>query len=169
MSLLGRRVVSGWIRHKRRGKNVGFVELVNGSHALQCVLNPVQIDPLTVGSAVTFQGEMVESEGHQQSHELRVDNVKVDGECDQTFPIQPKRHGLDFLRSFPHLRHRTRLFESIMRVRHRMTLALHDFFDVKTKEFMLIMFCVSRKGALFMFILRFLLRMIVKVAVKRFT
>ena len=132
--------VNGWIQNKRKSKTVSFMELIDGSslRGLQCVIphghhsntDSMQHD-LSVGAAVRVDGEMVASEGAGQSYELQVDSLRVEGVCNPTeYPLQAKRHSLDFLRSLPNLRHRTKVFRSVYKIRHETTMAIHNFFNV---------------------------------------
>jgi asparaginyl-tRNA synthetase len=127
--------VSGWVRTKRESKNVNFINLNDGStiHNLQIVadVNLFSEDLLrkvSSGAALTVTGELVES-GGQQRVELIAKELIVVGEADpDKYPLQPKRHSLEFLREIAHLRMRTNTFSAIMRVRHSMIFAVHKFF-----------------------------------------
>ena len=125
--------VAGWVRHFR---NERFVALSDGScqRTLQVVVDreafPDVIDRITVGAALTATGTLVESQGRGQAVELQAAAVEVVGEASaETYPLQPKRHSLEFLREIAHLRPRTNTFGAILRVRHGLALAIHRFFD----------------------------------------
>lgn len=132
--------VSGWVRTKRTGKNVVFVALNDGSTILnlQLVLDVAKgsetiteaiIDNVTTGAAISAVGHLVASQGGGQAVELLCESLEVLGGADpDEYPLQPKRHSLEFLREIGHLRFRTNLFGAVLRVRHAMTFAAHKFF-----------------------------------------
>ncbi|MFA9388390.1 MAG: asparagine--tRNA ligase [Prolixibacteraceae bacterium] len=130
--------VSGWVRTKRESKNVNFINLNDGTvlSNLQIVAD-VTVFPeellkkITTGAALTIVGELAES-GGQQRVELIAKEIEVVGEADpDKYPLQAKRHSLEFLREIAHLRMRTNTFSAIMRVRHSMIYAVHTFFTQK--------------------------------------
>jgi asparaginyl-tRNA synthetase len=129
--------INGWVRTKRASKNVAFVALNDGStmNNLQLVIDAEKIAEETLtkiatGAAISASGKLVESQGKGQTVELIVEEVKVLGEADpDEYPLQPKRHSLEFLREIGHLRFRTSLFGAILRIRHAVTFATHKFFD----------------------------------------
>ena len=130
--------VSGWVRTKRESKNVNFINLNDGTvlSNLQIVAD-VTVFPeellkkINTGAALTVVGELSES-GGQQRVELIAKKIEVVGEADpEKYPLQPKRHSLEFLREIAHLRMRTNTFSAIMRVRHSMIFAVHKFFTEK--------------------------------------
>ena len=126
--------VAGWVRHFR---NERFVALSDGTcqRTLQVVvdrddLGEAELARIAVGAAVTAVGELVESQGRGQSVEVQATEFAVVGEADaSTYPLQPKRHSLEFLRERAHLRPRTNTFGAILRVRHGLAMAIHRFFD----------------------------------------
>ncbi|MEP1097037.1 MAG: asparagine--tRNA ligase [Cyclobacteriaceae bacterium] len=127
----------GWVRTKRGSKNVSFVALNDGSciRNLQVVLDAEKFDEdftrkITTGASLSILGNLVESQGAGQNVELVAEKVDILGEADpDKFPLQPKRHSLEFLREIAHLRPRTNTFSAVLRVRHAMTFALHTFFN----------------------------------------
>ncbi len=127
--------VSGWVRTKRESKNVNFINLNDGTviHNLQIVADVNSFDEallkkINTGAALTVIGELAES-GGQQRVEVIAKEIEVVGEADpDKFPLQPKRHSLEFLREIAHLRFRTNTFGAIFRVRHSMIFAVHKFF-----------------------------------------
>lgn len=131
--------VKGWVRTKRSSKNVTFVALNDGSiiHNLQIVLGAESFDEdftkrISTGASLSVFGKLVESQGSGQSVELVADKVDILGEADpDEFPLQPKRHSLEFLREIAHLRPRTNTFSAVFRIRHAMAYALHTFFHKK--------------------------------------
>ncbi|MDH5610075.1 MAG: asparagine--tRNA ligase [Cyclobacteriaceae bacterium] len=132
-------VVKGWVRTKRESKNAVFIALNDGStiHNLQIVADPAQfteevLKKVTTGASLSVSGVLVESQGKGQSIELQAAVIQVTGEADpEAYPLQPKRHSLEFLREIAHLRPRTNTFSAILRVRHAMAYAVHTFFHEK--------------------------------------
>lgn len=132
---LGEKVsVNGWVRTFRNNQ---FIALNDGSTLdnLQLVLTLGNFDEellkkITPGAAVSASGEVVESQGRGQKVEIQVDEIRVIGESDaEKYPLQPKRHSLEFLRENAHLRFRTNTFGAIFRIRHAAAMAIHQFFD----------------------------------------
>ncbi len=126
----------GWVRNRRGSKNVSFVHLNDGStlRNIQVVIEPdvageELMKEVTVGAALSVKGELVPSKGTEQRVEVNAEKVTVLGEADpEAYPIQPKKHSLDFLRENAHLRFRTNTFGAVFRIRHAMTFAIHQFF-----------------------------------------
>jgi asparaginyl-tRNA synthetase len=129
--------VKGWVRTKRESKNVVFINLNDGSciHNLQVVANPEEFDSellskITTGAGVSITGELVPSQGSGQSVELQATDILVYGTADpEKYPLQPKKHSLEFLREIAHLRPRTNTFGAILRIRHSLAFAVHKFFN----------------------------------------
>ncbi|MBN2289481.1 MAG: asparagine--tRNA ligase [Candidatus Glassbacteria bacterium] len=132
----GQFTVSGWVRSVRQSQNLAFIDLVDGSSGagLQVVLEPsikayALADSLHTGSAVTARGTLVESPAKGQRFELKAEDLVLVGEADpETFPIQKKKHTLEFLRQKAHLRVRTNTFASVFRLRSYLSHAIHEFF-----------------------------------------
>jgi asparaginyl-tRNA synthetase len=132
-------IVKGWVRTKRTSKNVAFIALNDGStiHNVQVVvdLNDISeesIQDVTTGAAVSIEGELIESPGSGQHVEINARKIDVLGIADpEKYPLQPKKHSLEFLREKAHLRFRTNTFGAITRVRHAMIFAIHKFFNDK--------------------------------------
>jgi len=128
--------VSGWVRTRRDAKDFSFVELNDGScfKNLQVVVDAavpgaeLLKDALT-GSSVSVEGQLVPSPAKGQKWELKATAFRLLGRADETFPLQKKGHTVEFLRSIPHLRARTNRLGSMMRVRSRMAMAVHEFFQ----------------------------------------
>jgi asparaginyl-tRNA synthetase len=126
--------ISGWIRFFRNNQ---FLIINDGStlNNLQAVVDGELVDErelkeLHVGTAVEVSGKLVESKGGGQQVELLADKVKVLGYSNhEKYPIQPKKHSLEFLREKAHLRFRTNTFSAVFRIRHAMTFAVHQFFN----------------------------------------
>ncbi|MFT4834603.1 MAG: asparaginyl-tRNA synthetase [Flavobacteriaceae bacterium] len=131
--------VMGWVRTKRASKNVAFVALNDGSTIsnLQIVVDAEKfgeeiLKKITTGASISATGTLVASQGSGQAVELIAEEVKVFGEADpEKYPLQPKKHSLEFLREIAHLRPRTNTFSAIMRIRHAMAFAVHQFFNDK--------------------------------------
>ena len=129
--------VQGWVRSFRSNR---FIALNDGSTGqnLQCVVEFEQYDPallkkISVGAAVKLTGDITESEGAGQKYELKVSEITVYGSSDpETYPIQPKKHSLEFLREKAHLRVRTNTFSAVMRLRSRLAYAVHHYFTTQS-------------------------------------
>lgn len=131
--------VKGWVRTRRGNKKVNFVALNDGSgiHNLQIVVDMDQFDEalirrITTGAAISVDGVLQESLGSAQKVELHAQKIDILGDCDpEKYPLQPKKHSLEFLREIAHLRFRTNTFGAITRIRHAMIFAVHQFFNQK--------------------------------------
>ncbi len=129
--------VQGWVRNKRESKNVVFVSLNDGStvHNLQIVGNPKQLgetllSKIQSGASLAIIGTIKSSQGKGQKIELEATEIKVIGESDpENYPLQPKKHSMEFLREIAHLRPRSQTFGAVFRLRHAMIFAVHQFFN----------------------------------------
>lgn len=125
--------VNGWVRSFRSNR---FIALNDGStlNNIQCVVDfenfeEALLKQVTVGSALRLTGTLVESQGRGQKFEIQVTDIFVHGSADpDTYPIQPKKHSMEFLRENAHLRIRTNTFSAIMRVRSALSFAVHQYF-----------------------------------------
>lgn len=132
-------VAKGWVRTKRGSKNVNFIALNDGSiiHNLQVVVDVNNFEEallreINTGAALSVTGMLAESAGSGQTIELNADKIEVLGGADpEKFPIQPKKHSLEFLRENAHLRFRTSTFGAVFRIRHAMAFAIHKYFNEK--------------------------------------
>ncbi|MGF1635537.1 MAG: asparagine--tRNA ligase [Cyclobacteriaceae bacterium] len=132
-------LVKGWVRTRRESKNVVFIALNDGSTIknLQIVADPSLfaeslISRITTGACLSVTGKLAESQGKGQSVELIAEQIEILGDSDpDKFPLQPKKHSLEFLREIAHLRPRTNTFGAIYRIRHNMIFAIHKFFNDK--------------------------------------
>ncbi len=126
--------VKAWVKTFRNDR---FIAVNDGStiQNLQLVIEPENFDEnllkkINTGAAIFAKGELVESLGKGQKVEVVVNELEILGESDpEKFPIQPKRHSLEFLREKAHLRPRTTLFGAIMRVRNTLAFAVHEYFQ----------------------------------------
>ena len=124
----------GWVRNFR---NSQFIALNDGSclATLQIVVDNEKTDAallkrITVGAAIKCTGILKASQGKGQSVELVADEIEILGDCDASvYPLQPKKHSLEFLRDIGHLRMRTNTFSAVFRVRHTAAFAIHQFFN----------------------------------------
>ena len=131
--------VKGWVRTKRQGKNVTFISLNDGStiNSLQVVLDMQKfkielVEQINTGSSVEFSGNLIKSQGKIQNYELDATELVLLGESDVgRYPIQPKKHSLEFLRDVAHLRPRTNTFSAIFRIRHAVIFSVHKFLNDK--------------------------------------
>jgi len=128
--------VKGWVRSIRRGKEVSFAALNDGScfDSLQVVMNPdlpdyEKVSRAGTGACFSVRGDLVESPASGQNWELQAAVVTIIGEADESYPLQKKRHSLEFLRSIAHLRPRANAFGAVFRVRSTLSFAVHKFFQ----------------------------------------
>ncbi|XP_010282743.1 PREDICTED: probable asparagine--tRNA ligase, mitochondrial, partial [Phaethon lepturus] len=126
--------VQGWVRSVRSQKEVLFLHINDGSSLenLQVVADPsLENRDLTFGSAVEVQGKLVKSPHRMQNMELKAETIRVVGPCDAwSFPLKMKRrHPLEYVRQFPHLRCRNNTIGSLLRIRSEATAAIHSFFQ----------------------------------------
>ena len=129
-------VLEGWVRNNRNQSNFGFIDFNDGTYFqnLQLVYdkelsNFDMISKIRVGSAIRVNGIIIKSQGSGQSHEMKVKNIEVLGDCPEDYPIQPKRHTREFLRELAYLRPRTNLFNAVFRVRSVAAHAIHEYFQ----------------------------------------
>lgn len=133
----GEVVVKGWVRTRRGNKSIAFVALNDGStiHNIQVVIDMSRFDEelirkITTGSCIAVTGKLVESPGKGQQVEVHADDLHLYGTADpDTYPLQKKGHTLEFLREIAHLRPRTNTFGAVLRIRHAMSFAIHNYFN----------------------------------------
>ncbi len=131
--------VKGWVRTRRGNNYVSFVALNDGStiENIQLVVNFEEISEeaikgVTTGACLAATGKLVKSAGKGQSYEVQVTELEILGEADpEKYPLQPKKHSLEFLREIAHLRPRTNTISAVMRIRHNIAYAVHKFFHEK--------------------------------------
>ena len=134
--------LKGWVRTKRVGKHVLFITLNDGStlHNLQVVATPQQLpeallQAINTGASLQVQGTVVASPGQAQRVELQAAAIELLGAAPE-YPIQPKKHSLEFLREAAHLRVRTSTFSAVLRIRHAISYAIHQFFHSRNFVYM---------------------------------
>ncbi len=136
-AFLGKSVnVGGWIKTLRDNKNFAFIELNDGTFFknVQVVFdtnldNFNEIVKLGVGAAINVVANVIESPGSKQSFELKATEITVEGTSPSDYPLQKKRHTLEYLRTIAHLRPRTNTFAAVFRVRSLASFAIHQFFN----------------------------------------
>ena len=126
--------VGGCVRTVREGKTVGFIELTDGS-----AFRPVQVvyendarglgRGLSTGCAITVAGELCLTPDAPQPFEIRAESIRLVGACPGDYPLQKKRHTLEYLRTIQHLRPRANTFQAVFRVRSVLAAAVHEFFQ----------------------------------------
>ncbi|MBE6008136.1 MAG: asparagine--tRNA ligase [Lachnospiraceae bacterium] len=129
--------IGGWIRTMRVSKNFGFIEINDGSFFknIQIVFendmidNFAEISKQSVGAAIIVNGTLVLTPGAKQPFEIKAKEITVEGESTSDYPLQKKRHSLEFLRTIAHLRPRTNTFSATFRVRSLVAHAIHTFFQ----------------------------------------
>ena len=135
--LLGQEIrLQGWIRNHRKQKNIGFIDFFDGT----CFKNPqvvyddtiadfAAVSALHIGSAITVQGKVVPSYKDPTVPEVQATSITLEGDCPEDYPLQPKRHSVEFLREIAYLRPRTRLFQAVFRIRSVAAMAIHTYFQ----------------------------------------
>jgi asparaginyl-tRNA synthetase len=126
----------GWVRSFRNNQ---FIALNDGStnHNIQVVaelglLDDATLKRITTGASLKVEGTLIESLGKGQSVEIKATSVEILGDSDaEQYPLQPKKHSLEFLREIAHLRFRTNTFSAVFRIRHALAFAVHQFFNEK--------------------------------------
>ena len=130
-------VVKGWVRTKRGNKNVAFIALNDGScvNNIQVVVDLAKIaeeelKPVTTGACIRVDGRLVASPGAGQGVEVQAEKIEIYGTADpESYPLQKKGHSLEFLRDIAYLRPRTNTFGAVLRIRHAMAYAIHEYFN----------------------------------------
>ena len=128
--------LSGWIKKNRDQKNFGFIEFNDGTNfkGIQVVYDETldnfsEIAKLNVYSSIKVEGTVVKSIGSGQDYEIKANKISVYNACDEKYPLQNKRHSVEFLRTIAHLRPRTNTFNAVFRVRSLLSYAIHKFFQ----------------------------------------
>ena len=128
--------LQGWIRNHRKQKEFGFIDFSDGTcfkHIQLVYDNKLkefdEIQKFHIGSAITVVGTLIKSQGSGQDYEVAVKSIKLEGDCPEDYPMQPKRHTNEFLREQAYLRPRTNLFQAVFRVRSVAAYAIHKYFQ----------------------------------------
>lgn len=128
--------VGGWVRSNRDSKNFGFIVISDGSYfeTLQVVYhdnmeNFNEISKLNVGSAIIVRGNLVLTPDAKQPFEIQATTIEIEGRSTSDYPLQKKRHSLEYLRTISHLRPRTNTFQAVFRIRSLIAYAIHKFFQ----------------------------------------
>ncbi len=132
-------LVKGWVRTRRGSKNVSFIALNDGStiNNIQVVADAEKfpedlLRQIATGASLAVYGELVASQGSGQAVEMQAIEIEVLGAADpEKFPLQPKKHSMEFLREIAHLRPRTNTFGAVFRIRHHLAYGIHKFFHDK--------------------------------------
>lgn len=127
--------VKGWVRTHRSSKAVDFIALNDGSTIknVQLVVDPTRFDAellkqITTGACISATGVLVESQGQGQSSEIQCRDITLYGGCATDYPMQKKGQSFEYMRQHAHLRLRTNTFGAVMRIRHHMAIAIHQYF-----------------------------------------
>lgn len=131
-------VLEGWIKKNRDQKNFGFIEFNDGTcfKSIQVVYdtelsNFVEVSKLNVYSSIIVKGKLVKSQGKGQDYEIKASDIEILNASSLDYPLQNKRHSVEFLRTIAHLRPRTNTFNAVFRVRSILSYAIHKFFQEK--------------------------------------
>lgn len=129
-------ILNGWVRNHRKQKEFGFIDFYDGTcfKTLQIVytnrlMNFEEISKIRIGSSIEVKGKLIKSIGSGQSIEVEAENVTLLGDSPEDYPMQPKRHTREFLRSLAYLRPRVNLFQAVFRVRSVAAFAIHKYFN----------------------------------------
>ena len=128
--------IGGWVRNVRASKSFGFVMLADGTYFLPVQIvyddklaNFTEISKVNTGAALIVKGAVLLTPDAKQPFEIHAESVQIEGASTPDFPVQPKKHSMEFLRTIPHLRQRTNLFQAVFRVRSLIAFAIHKFFQ----------------------------------------
>lgn len=132
--------VGGWVRSNRDSKTFGFIVINDGTffETLQIVYsndkinNFSEIAKLNVGSAIIVKGQLVETPQAKQPFEIQAEEILLEGASDGDYPLQKKRHSMEYLRTISHLRPRTNTYQAVFRVRSLIAYAIHSFFQERS-------------------------------------
>ncbi len=128
--------IGGWVRNRRGSKQFGFIVLNDGTYftPVQVVYNDTlpnfqEIAKINIGAALIVKGKLILTPEGKQPFEIQAETVEVEGPSTGDYPLQPKRHTMEFLRTITHLRPRTNTFQAVFRVRSLAAMAIHQFFQ----------------------------------------
>ncbi|MBR4165082.1 MAG: asparagine--tRNA ligase, partial [Lachnospiraceae bacterium] len=128
--------VCGWTRNRRNSKTFGFIMLNDGTsfNSIQVVYDQTlpnfdEIQHINIGASLIVEGKLLLTPEAQQAFEIHAEKITVEGASTPDYPLQPKPHSVEFLRTIPHLRARTNLFSAVFRIRSLAAHAIHCFFQ----------------------------------------
>ena len=128
--------VGGWVRSNRDSKAFGFLVLHDGTffETLQIVYHDTmanfqELTKINVGAAVIVKGTLVPTPEAKQPFEIQAEEISIEGASTPDYPLQKKRHSLEYMRTITHLRPRTNTFQAVFRVRSLIAYAIHKFFQ----------------------------------------
>lgn len=128
--------IQGWVRTNRSNKNVGFIELNDGTYFRNVQLvyantleNFEEVSHYLTGTSLTAIGKFKLTPGMKQPFEIEVTSIVLEGACAPDYPLQKKQHSFEYLREIAHLRPRTNTFSAVFRVRSVLSMAIHEFFQ----------------------------------------
>ena len=128
--------IGGWVRNRRPSKQFGFIMLNDGTYFTpvqvvydDTIANFQEISKINIGAALVIKGTVVLTPDSKQPFEIQAKEVAVEGASTGDYPLQPKRHSMEFLRTITHLRPRTNTFQAVFRVRSLAAMAIHQFFQ----------------------------------------
>ena len=129
--------IGAWVRNRRASKSFGFLMMSDGTffQPVQVVItdameNFAEISKINIGAALIITGTLEVTPDAKQPFEIQAGSVVIEGSSTPDFPIQPKRHTLEYLRTLTHLRPRTNTFQAVFRVRSLAAFAIHKFFNI---------------------------------------
>ncbi|MEA5017681.1 MAG: asparagine--tRNA ligase [Erysipelotrichaceae bacterium] len=128
--------LQGWVRTNRFNGSIGFIEFNDGTYFRNCQLvydseisEIEKIEKYLTGTALSITGKFVYTPNNKQPFEILLKEVVLEGSCDNSYPLQKKRHSFEYLREIGHLRPRTNTFSALFRVRSVLSMAIHEFFQ----------------------------------------
>ena len=129
-------ILQGWVRTNRDNGSIGFIEFNDGTYFKNVQLVYTKetkgyelITYLRTGAAIKVLGELELTPENKQPFEIKIEEVELEGNVDDDYPLQKKRHSFEFLREIAHLRPRTNTFMAVFRVRSVLSFAIHEFFQ----------------------------------------
>ncbi len=129
--------LEGWVRTNRDNGKVGFIALNDGTffknaqivYLVETLKNYEEIRKVKTGAAIKVLGKFKLTPEAKQPFEIEATQIVIEGDCDEDYPLQKKRHTLEYLREIPHLRPRTNTFMAVFRIRSLLAMAIHEFFQ----------------------------------------
>ena len=128
--------LQGWIKNHRKQACFGFIDFYDGTcfETVQLIYDEKtkdydKISTLKIGTSLKVKGKVIKSQGSKQEFEIKIEELEIVGECSEDYPIQPKKHTLEYLRTKLHLRARTSTFQAVFRIRSVSSYAIHEYFQ----------------------------------------